>query len=153
MRRHPKVKTDPDVPKLPFTCLLQGKYWYFRCGQISVPIHEENGTEAFYQRWHELYLRHAMDAPDERLVYFIGWRDGPVKIGMADKINGRLAQLQTACPYDLHVWASTAGGMMRERELHRQFAKHRMRGEWFARVPEIEAEIARLSQEAPCLSE
>ena len=45
-----------------------------------------------------------------------------------------------------NTWAVTTGGLWAERDYHKRFAQWWMRGEWFERCPEIEAEIARLSQ-------
>jgi hypothetical protein len=39
----------------------------------------------------------------------------------------------------------TAGGLHVELEYHQRFRAHHLRGEWFERCPEIEAEIERLN--------
>jgi hypothetical protein len=51
--------------------------------------------------------------------------------------NGRLAQLQTACPTTLSLIGAFVGTVDDERNLHGRFAEHRLRGEWFAHVSEI----------------
>jgi len=73
------------------------------------------------------------DPDDKRLIYFIGWDGGPIKIGLADDIRVRLRTLQVACPYKLKVLAAVAGGLKREKSFHAQFAHRRLRGEWFER--------------------
>jgi len=82
------------------------------------------------------------------VAYFIGSELGPIKIGCALDPVTRLASVQTGNPIKLAILATSSGGYGRERAYHRQFAAHRLHGEWFARCPEIEAEIARLKAEA-----
>lgn len=75
-------------------------------------------------------------------VYLITCRElGMVKIGVAFNPFVRLKTLQTAFPLDLTVEALIKGAHRREKELHQQFAAHRVRGEWFRLCPEIEALI------------
>lgn len=78
-------------------------------------------------------------------VYFISGETGPIKIGESSNLRNRLSNLQAASPVVLSILATCPGGSKREREYHRQFASARLHGEWFARTPEIEAEIARLN--------
>lgn len=79
-------------------------------------------------------------------LYFIGIEGGPVKIGVSTDICGRIASLQTACPYPLKLEALLLGGGHMERSYHQQFASARMQGEWFHRTDEVRREIARLSE-------
>ena len=81
---------------------------------------------------------------DHSLVYFIGSRAGPIKIGMAADPGRRLSGLQTSSPVDLHLLAVTVGGVAAEKAYHSRFRKHHIRGEWFLPAPEIQAEITRL---------
>lgn len=78
-------------------------------------------------------------------VYFIGSNDGPVKIGIAANPQARLSNLQTGHHEKLRIFAICDGGAEQEKAYHKRFAAHRLSGEWFARCPEIEAEIARLN--------
>lgn len=80
-------------------------------------------------------------------IYFIGAESGPVKIGKAVCPFTRLKCLQTAHHERLTLLAICEGGAGRERGYHRQFKEHRIRGEWFARSPELVAEIERLNEE------
>lgn len=89
------------------------------------------------------------DAGRHRLVYFIGPVDGPVKIGVAGCVKSRHRDLQIGSPVILHVWATCHGSDNKEAAYHFQFAEYRMHGEWFQRVPEIEAEIERLNATQP----
>lgn len=76
-------------------------------------------------------------------VYFITAREvGMVKIGCAYEPHRRLAYMQTASPVELTLEAMLPGAYQEERGLHAQFAEHRVRGEWFKIVPEIEEMIA-----------
>lgn len=78
--------------------------------------------------------------------YFIGAVGmSLVKIGYAANVKARLNHMQVNSPVELVLLAVAPGGAYRERAYHFQFGEHRVRGEWFERCPEIEAEIARLA--------
>jgi hypothetical protein len=78
-------------------------------------------------------------------VYFITAREvGRVKIGCGYDPWDRLERLKTGSPVELALEAVIDGSYDEERELHRQFAGHRIRGEWFNLCPEIEALIISL---------
>src|SRR5215475_7636930 len=67
-------------------------------------------------------------------IYFIGSEGGPVKIGYCKDHNGikiRMRGLQSASPQQLKILATIEGGLEKERELHKQFAAERLKGEWF----------------------
>lgn len=81
-------------------------------------------------------------------LYFIGAAEGPIKIGVSINPVSRLRALQTGYPFKLDILALVAGGGRYEGDYHAMFAEHRLHGEWFARVPEIEAEIAKLNEAA-----
>jgi len=83
--------------------------------------------------------------PATATIYFAGPEGGPIKIGFAARVNTRLRDLRLANAYPLRLWASVQAAPSLEREYHRQFAAHRLHGEWFTRCPEIEAEIERLN--------
>lgn len=80
------------------------------------------------------------------LVYFIGSESGPIKIGMAINPEARCKELQTSHHERLTILTTCAGGQPQERAYHKQFAEHRLTGEWFERCPEILAEIDRLNR-------
>jgi hypothetical protein len=71
----------------------------------------------------------------KRLVYVVGTSDNPVKIGVADDMDARLAGLQCGCPellivhYTLAVPFKVAHAV--ETACHKHFAEHHRRGEWF----------------------
>jgi hypothetical protein len=82
----------------------------------------------------------------DSFVYFVGGDDGSIKIGEALDPARRLRELQCGSPVLLRILATATGGQRQERAYHDRFHAHRLHGEWFARVPEIEAEIARLQE-------
>jgi hypothetical protein len=83
------------------------------------------------------------------VCYFVGGESGPVKIGYATNLKARLQNIQEGSPYKLRVLATAAGGIYREGAYHMQFAAHRLHGEWFERVPEIQDEIDRINGKLP----
>ncbi|MGE7204945.1 GIY-YIG nuclease family protein [Sphingomonas sp. NPDC019816] len=85
-------------------------------------------------------------ATADRLVYFIGGTDGPVKIGSSANPSARLKEVQTGSFRALSILAVCPGGFTQERVYHHRFADDRLHGEWFARTPALEAEIASLSR-------
>lgn len=89
--------------------------------------------------------RFLQNADRQGVVYFIGYGDGPVKIGFTTDLGQRVQSLQTGCPYTIEVLASFDGTPGHEWDYHERFKKERLRGEWFNRTPEILAEIARLN--------
>jgi hypothetical protein len=78
-------------------------------------------------------------------VYFVGGDVGAIKIGLARDVEKRLAEIQAHSPIPVSALAITEGGRGVELAYHRQFAAHRLHGEWFERHPDILAEIERLS--------
>lgn len=139
------VDADVKTDRLPYT-YQRGKRWYFKCSDAHVPItgrYRDNEFMGHYQLLCDLFG--VGPRPDDpRSVYFMGWRDGPIKIGLAINVKTRRDTLQVACPYELEVYATTAGGLLAEIDYHTRFDAHHLRGEWFERCPEIEAEIDRL---------
>ena len=70
-------------------------------------------------------------------VYFIrAGKRGAIKIGVARNIGKRLAELQTANAYELHLIASIEcdgmpSALRLEKQLHKRFKRQCIRGEWF----------------------
>jgi hypothetical protein len=71
------------------------------------------------------------------VVYFItcDHPDFPIKIGFATDLIPRIAAVQTSLPYQVKILHTTPGNRLMERDIGRQFEKHRIRGEWFSREP------------------
>lgn len=82
---------------------------------------------------------------DKTSVYFVGCSHS-IKIGSAINVGKRFTDLQACSPIPIEILATTSGGMKQERAYHRQFAAHRLHGEWFAPHPDILAEIDRLKE-------
>lgn len=71
-------------------------------------------------------------------IYIIRAGDnGPVKIGKADDVELRRADLQTGHHETLHIIRVIDTADHTEAALHRRFAQHRIRGEWFHFDPEM----------------
>jgi hypothetical protein len=83
----------------------------------------------------------------EQFVYFVGGENGPIKIGVTNRPQHRLRQMQCGSPTELKLLAVTDGGKRAEYLYHLRFRAHRLHGEWFNRAPEITAEIERLNSE------
>src|SRR3990167_4210715 len=80
-------------------------------------------------------------------VYFMRAGDtGPIKIGSADDVDGRLRELQCGNHHELIVIRTVAGGRPLERWFHRHFSAYRIRGEWFSFCDEM------LSLEPPIIA-
>ncbi len=71
------------------------------------------------------------------VVYVIGWsEDGPIKIGITDKQDQRLKQLQTGNPYKLKILHSVpcqsrSHALEIESWSHARLGAFKMTGEWF----------------------
>ncbi len=76
-------------------------------------------------------------ADDESSVYFIMAGKRFVKIGFTHLVRGRIGHFQTGCPLRLRLLACVPGTPADERTLHKAFAVHRERGEWFRLVEPI----------------
>jgi len=79
----------------------------------------------------------ARETPNAGVYFVQGERGGPIKIGVASDVEARVSALQVSHHEKLVVRLVVAGDAARERAFHRQFRKHRIRGEWFAPDPEL----------------
>lgn len=88
-------------------------------------------------------LQRFPEPPEGRVwIYFIrSGEDGPIKIGQARDPEDRLICLQTGSAERLTIETAMLGAPEVEFRLHRKFAEHRIRGEWFQPAPEIQALI------------
>lgn len=77
----------------------------------------------------------------DTFIYFLGMA-GHIKIGQSKLWQQRLSNLQVASPFDITPLLVMIALPRREDELHRKFAKQRVRGEWFKDCPEIRDYIA-----------
>lgn len=60
-----------------------------------------------------------------------------IKIGYAKDPLRRQRELETGLPHDLELMGMFAGKITDEAELHRRFAKHHVRREWFHDCDEV----------------
>lgn len=68
-----------------------------------------------------------------------------IKIGFtAGEPKGRLAELQTGCPGELHLLAVRPGTAADEKALHAMFSAARVQGEWFDPAPQLARYVAGL---------
>lgn len=74
--------------------------------------------------------------------------DGPVKIGVSTNLERRLCTLQIGAGRLLTVLGSKPGTRADEKKVHAGLWGSRLRGEWFARTPEVERFIATLNPQA-----
>lgn len=71
-------------------------------------------------------------------IYFIqADKGGPIKIGYSGKPFARLNLLQVSQHVELKMVALIEGDRKLEGDLHQQFGKHHLRGEWFNPGPEL----------------
>lgn len=64
--------------------------------------------------------------------------DGPVKIGITNKLRSRMSQLQNGNPEVLRLIGLIPRGTREmEAHLHAMFDCFRIRGEWFSPAPEV----------------
>jgi hypothetical protein len=81
----------------------------------------------------------------EGRIYFVRPNGkGPVKIGYATNVNGRLKGLQTSHHRRLVMVGLIAGTHAEEQALHKRFRKYRLEGEWFAYKDELKDYIEAL---------
>jgi hypothetical protein len=80
------------------------------------------------------------------ITYLIEVEGRFVKIGYtnSDSAATRLANLQTACPFEYRMIAEIPGGKELERCLHDLFAEFRRSGEWFEICGAVKAFIERI---------
>ena len=65
-------------------------------------------------------------------IYFIQQGlDGQIKIGYSQDPKDRLKTLQTSNPRELRLLLTLQGNEDYERKLHKQFERHKLKGEWF----------------------
>lgn len=86
-------------------------------------------------------ITHAVDDLRERQRVYFARLGSLIKIGISVDPERRCRNLNA------ELLVSCTGGMDLERKLHERFAAHRVRGEWFHPVAELEQHIADLIEE------
>lgn len=153
------MRTATDLPPFVHRKRSKGKtYYYFaiegvqRNGRMRLVRLPDITDPTFKARVAEYYQHRSL--PGERKsiltgaqkVYFIGGESGPIKIGLSRDPDARCREMKIGSPSDYRVLASVIGGCDLERAYHSRFEYAHLRGEWFERHPEIEAEIERLNK-------
>jgi|GEM_PF-5101312 len=83
-------------------------------------------------------------------IYFVQLEGQPkLKIGITTDVNARIAQLQTASPYQLKLVAVIAGTAATEKSYHRRFKQYRTSGEWF----DLAGDLKKFVNSLLCLSD
>lgn len=81
-------------------------------------------------------LAYWLEQGADKFVYVIKAKDeSPIKVGKAESVTARLAQLQTGNHRQLVLKRVLVGYSGLERQLHRKLRRHRIRGEWFDGEP------------------
>lgn len=75
-------------------------------------------------------------AANGSVVYFVS-HGGYVKVGTTRNLPKRLSELQLAMPFPLIFEGVIRGNATIETVLHRKWAEHHVRGEWFYIDPKI----------------
>lgn len=77
-------------------------------------------------------IQHMENTTATGFVYFIrAVGTSRIKLGFSAEPEKRLRELQTASPNRLVLLAKWPGTVAIERQLHKEFAEYRVRGEWF----------------------
>jgi hypothetical protein len=132
---------DDYRPSIPAPAGIPWEEWRATCFSTEVVFAAE------MEKLEKASQRRRAQTPCEKrrgIVYFIGGRTGPIKIGFTTKVEERLQRLSSNSPVPLRVLASFTGSMADEGRLHDLFQASRIHGEWFQRSPDILAEIAKL---------
>lgn len=88
--------------------------------------------EDSFNLFHKTILKGSKNRED--VVYFIGnLKEGNVKIGHSSRVEKRLYQLKTGCPFVIDILHTIPSDTPKtlEAELHRKYRKQRLHGEWF----------------------
>jgi hypothetical protein len=70
-------------------------------------------------------------------LYFIQAESGPIKIGISDNVERRLANIRNQLYEDATLLAVFHGDRRLEQRLHRSLKRYRLRGEWFDPHPHV----------------
>lgn len=79
-----------------------------------------------------------------RVIYFVQSGHGAVKIGFSHNPAGRISSIQGIAADEVRLLGLMEGDIDVERQLHKQFADCRIRGEWFRPASELLAFIGEL---------
>lgn len=126
----------------------------FAIHTVKGPVAYADTEAEAVEEMRRLAERHHVRTEMDDICYFIGSKNGPIKIGYTRDLNKRLRTMQTSYPFKLEVLATTTGGQIAEARYHQRFADYRLEGEWFTPCQAIRSEIRRLNKlaNAPALT-
>lgn len=85
-------------------------------------------------------LSQIKDRIEKGFVYFIiNEQNSICKIGYSVSPANRLKELQTSCPYTLHIQKTVVGDIKMERLFHKIYKEYNINGEWFSLKGELKS--------------
>jgi hypothetical protein len=76
------------------------------------------------------------------MIYFIRAQGtNLIKIGCTESLNGRMSNMQVACPHKLILIKTIDGSYNLEQTFHTRFSEDHIRGEWFNWSPKLQQVI------------
>jgi hypothetical protein len=128
---------------------IDGEWHLLGPGESSEAVGNDIiAARARMEEAHAAYIA-GLPAPAVRQVYFIGSSAKiglPVKIGVSDRPETRLRQLQIASAAKLSILAVVEGDELAEALYHTRFRTQQLHGEWFEIDRGILREIERLAR-------
>lgn len=140
------------------------RYYLRRPDTRRVRIREEPGTKEFLEAYEAILAGHKPTPkphsrkpkklkkdPKAGIIYFV--QNGrAVKIGFTNNLKLRLKHIQLGSHMKIELLATIPGDENTEREIHWQFARYRIRGEWFRLRPDLKAFIQERSLSPPVVA-
>lgn len=121
----------------------------FRLRLFELRVRDDIRRKVAEGRWRPLVrTQRKAAAVDDGLtwIYFVqAGADGPIKIGSAQDVEGRIRNLQVSSHVELRLLGVVRATPLHEGELHDRFSESRLRGEWFEPTAELLAHIAEVS--------
>lgn len=74
-------------------------------------------------------------------IYFVRDASGSIKIGKTKNVLARISAIRTSHASDLIILGVLKAAPKLEKQLHKRFAEHRIKGEWFTAAPDLLAFI------------
>lgn len=108
-------------------------------------LHLSGAAEQEFEFW-----KARLDRGGWSFVYVLqAGKTGPIKVGRAFSVGDRMRDLQTGCPYTLHLrhLLPAVDAHLAERYFHKRLARDKTHGEWFegALVDQFVKDFAALS--------
>jgi hypothetical protein len=140
------------------------RYYLRRPDTRRVRIREEMGTPEFLAAYEAILAGHKpapkphsrkpkklKKDPKAGLIYFV--QNGKaVKIGFTNNLKLRLKHIQLGSHRKIELLRTIPGDENTEREIHWQFGRYRIRGEWFWLKPDLQEFIQGLHLSPPIVA-